>query len=56
MASHASSWPAFTSMSLRNELRSTANGTGDDWESWYENMIPAAKGIYKANTSPLIFF
>jgi hypothetical protein len=56
MASHASSWPAFTSMSLRNELRTTSNGTGDDWVSWYDNMIPAADGINNANTSPLIFF
>jgi hypothetical protein len=56
MAAHAASWPAFTSMSLRNELRTTADGTGDNWVSWYANMIPAADGIYKANTSPLIFF
>ncbi|KAH0336524.1 glycosyl hydrolase family 5 protein-like protein/cellulase, partial [Aureobasidium melanogenum] len=56
MANHAKSWPAFTSMSLRNELRTTANGTGDNWVSWYENMIPAADGINKANPSPLIFF
>jgi hypothetical protein len=56
MASHASSWPAFTSISLRNELRTTANGSGDNWQSWYENMIPAADGINKANPSPLIFF
>jgi len=56
MASHAASWPAFTSMSLRNELRTTADGTGDNWVSWYANMIPAADGIHKANTSPLVFF
>ncbi|THY76616.1 putative endoglucanase E1, partial [Aureobasidium pullulans] len=56
MASHASSWPAFTSISLRNELRTTTNGTGDNWVSWYENMIPAADGIYAANDQPLIFF
>jgi hypothetical protein len=56
MASHASSWPAFTSISLRNELRTTSTGKGDNWVSWYENMIPAADGISHANPSPLIFF
>ncbi|KAI5205944.1 glycoside hydrolase family 5 protein [Aureobasidium subglaciale EXF-2481] len=56
MSSHAKSWPAFTSMSLRNELRTTSNGTGDNWVSWYENMVPAADGINAANPAPLIFF
>lgn len=60
MASHAKAWPAFTSMSLRNELRSTDNSTADtapyDWENWYANMVPAADAINAANPDPLIFY
>jgi hypothetical protein len=56
MATHAASWPAFTSMSLRNELRTTSQNVGNNWVSWYENMVPAATGINKANPSPLIFY
>ncbi|KAI4729504.1 putative endoglucanase E1 [Aureobasidium sp. EXF-10728] len=57
MATHAAaSWPAFTSMSLRNELRTTATGVGDDYISWYENMIAAADAISTASALPLIFF
>lgn len=60
MASHAKSWPALTSISLRNELRSTDNGTSStasyDFQSWYANMLPAADGINAANCDPLIFF
>lgn len=60
MATHAASWPALTSMSLRNELRYTDNSTTANatynWQDWYENVVPAANGINAANPSPLIFF
>lgn len=60
MANHAKSWPALTSMSLRNELRytdssTTANATYG-WPDWYANVVPAANGINAANSIPLIFF
>lgn len=47
-------------MSLRNELRqakdSGNNAAPDDWYDWYQNMIPAATGVYSNNSLPLIFF
>ena len=47
-------------MSLRNELREpTDNATADatyNWQTWYNNTISGAEGIYAANPSPLIFF
>ncbi|KAL1302841.1 hypothetical protein AAFC00_003173 [Neodothiora populina] len=60
MADHIKSWPALTSMSLRNELRFTdvsdsANATYD-WTTWHENVVPAANGINAANPDTLIFF
>lgn len=60
MAAHIKSWPAATSISLRNELRYTDNSTTANatygWPTWYANMIPAADGINAANPDPLIFF
>lgn len=60
MANHAKAWPALTSMSLRNELRYTDNSTSANatygWQTWYEDVVPAADGINAANPTPLIFF
>lgn len=57
MANHARSWTGLASMALRNELRQgDANAQPYTWNSWIENVIPAAMGIYNNNSSPLIFF
>ncbi|KAL4802016.1 glycoside hydrolase superfamily [Aspergillus unguis] len=64
MASHASAWPAFVSIGLRNELREpqTSNGAVKDipgypytWETWYEHMTAAADAVNAANPEALIF-
>ncbi|PSR75014.1 glycoside hydrolase superfamily, partial [Coniella lustricola] len=54
------SWPALTSMSLRNEPREpTDNTTLDDdtynWEYWYTYVKEGAAAINDANPDPLIF-
>ncbi|PIB02826.1 hypothetical protein CB0940_11967 [Cercospora beticola] len=58
MANHAKSWSGFTSISLRNELRQPSSSTARpyNWNSWIENVIPAANGIHSNNSAPLIFF
>ncbi|KXT10897.1 hypothetical protein AC579_9867 [Pseudocercospora musae] len=58
MANHAKSWAGLASMALRNELRqpSNSNTLPYTWNTWIENVIPAANTIYKNKTSPLIFF
>jgi hypothetical protein len=46
-------------MSLRNELRQPANESEAlpyTWNTWIENVIPAANAIHGNNSSPLIFF
>jgi len=58
MADRAKSWPALSSMSLRNELRSPTPGSNADsydWGSWYANVVPAMDGIHTNNSLPLIF-
>lgn len=61
MATHAgNNWQAFTSMSLRNELRNPSpsgpvNATYS-WYYWYPNMVWAANCINYFNPQPLIFF
>jgi len=46
------------SFDLYNELRNTTNPVSYDygWETWYENIIPAAQVVYNANPNVLIFF
>jgi len=59
MAKYAKKWPAFVSISLRNEFRQTNLNNGAkstyNWATWYDNVIPAIKGINEANPDPLIF-
>lgn len=47
-------------MGLRNELRQPTSASNSaapyTWNSWIENMIPAANSVYSSNPSPLIFF
>lgn len=44
---------------MRNELRATDNNAAVtatyNWETWYKNMVAAAKGINAANPDTLIF-
>lgn len=53
-------WPALTSMSLRNEPRepddnSTLDSETYNWESWYTYVKEGASAINTANADPLIF-
>ncbi|PPJ51646.1 hypothetical protein CBER1_08827 [Cercospora berteroae] len=58
MANHAKSWTGLTSMSLRNELREPHSIAAQryTWNTWINNVIPAANGIHSNNSAPLIFF
>ena len=51
------SWTGLASIGLRNELRDPA---GDalpyTWNTWYDNMIPAAESVHGNNSDALIFF
>lgn len=54
-------WPAFTSIAMRNELRSpdsnkTLVSKSYGWPDWYTNVVSAAKIINAANPNALIFF
>ncbi|KAL4915034.1 glycoside hydrolase superfamily [Aspergillus aurantiobrunneus] len=58
MALHASNWPAFTGIGLRNELRQPATSNPDypyGWETWYTEMVSAAEIVIAANPDALIF-
>ncbi|KAL2822453.1 glycoside hydrolase superfamily [Aspergillus granulosus] len=58
MAAHAASWPAFTAIGLRNELRQPATTNPDypyNWETWYREMADAAERVHTANPDALIF-
>ncbi|KAL2865318.1 cellulase family protein [Aspergillus lucknowensis] len=58
MAQHASSWPAFTGIGLRNELREPAAENPEypyTWETWYTEMTSAAETVHAANPDALIF-
>ncbi|KAF2164293.1 glycoside hydrolase family 5 protein [Zasmidium cellare ATCC 36951] len=60
MTRHASNWPSFVSIGLRNELRFPLNNAPVlatyNWAVWYDNMIAAADAVYKTNPEILIFF
>ena len=59
MAEHASKWPALASMSLRNELRepdASSPAQPYTWNTWTENVLPAAEAIHDNNSDVLIFF
>ncbi|KAK5657509.1 hypothetical protein OQA88_3081 [Cercophora sp. LCS_1] len=60
MAKHASSWPALTSMSLRNEPREPSNNaalsrSSYNWQSWYGFVKQGTEAIHSANPDVLIF-
>ncbi|KAL4960516.1 cellulase family protein [Aspergillus stella-maris] len=58
MTLHASNWPAFASIGLRNELREPEVENEEypyDFETWYEHMIDAADTVNAANPEILIF-
>jgi hypothetical protein len=58
MVQHASSWPAFTGIGLRNEFRQPATVNPDypyNWETWYTEMVDAAEIVNTANPNALIF-
>ncbi|KAL4930451.1 cellulase family protein [Aspergillus undulatus] len=58
MARHAASWPAFTGIGLRNELRKPGSANPDypyNWETWYSQMSDAAERVNAANPDALIF-
>ncbi|EKD19006.1 uncharacterized protein L3040_006499 [Drepanopeziza brunnea f. sp. 'multigermtubi'] len=60
MATHGKSWPALTSIGMRNELRKPSNNASLQatygWPLWYTNMVSASQTIHAANPTPLIFF
>ena len=49
-------WPTYSSIGLRNELRSATNAEPVDWYTWYVHMTEAADAVYKADPDGLIFF
>ncbi|KAI9373029.1 glycoside hydrolase superfamily [Aspergillus egyptiacus] len=61
MAAHAASWPAFTGIGLRNELREPTGSSSPnpaypyDWATWYAEMMDAADRVHAANPDALIF-
>lgn len=59
MAKHAASWPALTSMSLRNEPREPTNNAAlarasYNWQSWYGFIKQGAEAVHSANKDVLI--
>lgn len=60
MVNHGKSWPALTSIGMRNELRNPTNNatlaTTYNWGVWYTNMVAASKAINAANPDILITF
>ncbi|KAI9048165.1 hypothetical protein LZ554_007960 [Drepanopeziza brunnea f. sp. 'monogermtubi'] len=60
MATHGKSWPALTSIGMRNELRKPSNNAALEatygWPLWYTNMVSASQTINDANPTLLIFF
>ncbi|KAL2016409.1 hypothetical protein VTK56DRAFT_3794 [Thermocarpiscus australiensis] len=60
MANHGKSWPALTSIGLRNEPRDPTNNpslsrSSYNWQSWYAYMKQGAAAVHAANPNPLIF-
>ncbi|KAL2070836.1 hypothetical protein VTL71DRAFT_13862 [Oculimacula yallundae] len=60
MVKHGKSWPALTSIGMRNELRKPqANDTllaTYNWGVWYTNMVAASKVVNAANPDILVVF
>jgi aryl-phospho-beta-D-glucosidase BglC (GH1 family) len=58
MAAHAASWDAFTSIGLRNELRTPDTENAEypyNWATWYDEVVDAADVVHAANPDALIF-
>ncbi|KAH6637132.1 glycoside hydrolase superfamily [Chaetomium tenue] len=60
MAEHGKSWPALTSIGLRNEPREPTNNpslsrSSYNWQAWYGFMRQGADAVHAANPSLLIF-
>ncbi|EFQ30340.1 beta-1,6-galactanase [Colletotrichum graminicola] len=60
MAEHGKSWPAFVSMSLRNELRQASDNpdlvaASYHWQDWYEYIKLGTDAINGANPDVLIY-
>ncbi|CZS89012.1 related to cellulase [Rhynchosporium graminicola] len=60
MVKHGKSWPALTSIGMRNELRDPVNNATlrptYNWSVWYTNMVAASKIINAANPDLLVLF
>ncbi|AEO58520.1 glycoside hydrolase family 5 protein [Thermothelomyces thermophilus ATCC 42464] len=60
MAEHGKSWPALTSIGLRNEPREPTSNpalaqSSYNWQSWYRYMRQGADAVHGANPDLLIF-
>ncbi|KAH7382626.1 glycosyl hydrolase family 5 protein-like protein/cellulase [Phaeosphaeria sp. MPI-PUGE-AT-0046c] len=58
MADHSKKWPNMVSLGLRNELRKPDNAGSSlpyNWATWYDQMMPVATAVNKANPNILIF-
>ncbi|KAJ3205674.1 hypothetical protein HDU82_005035 [Entophlyctis luteolus] len=59
MAKRGADWGNLMSIGLRNELRNVSNNAAIsktyNWETWYANMIPAAKAVHDANNDVIVF-
>ncbi|KAI5291510.1 hypothetical protein KEM52_000144, partial [Ascosphaera acerosa] len=52
-------FPSWSSVGLRNELRSATHSSDTepyDWYTWYQHMTAAADAVHSATSKPLIFF
>ncbi|KAF2184030.1 glycoside hydrolase family 5 protein [Zopfia rhizophila CBS 207.26] len=57
IAKHAKeNWPTFSSVGLRNELRSATGAEPYDWYTWYVHMTAAADAVHESDPDALIFF
>lgn len=60
ISSKGKSWPALTSIGMRNELRNPTNNATlaatYNWGVWYTNMVAASKVINAANPDILVTF
>ncbi|KAK0610151.1 glycoside hydrolase superfamily [Bombardia bombarda] len=60
MAEHGTSWPALTSMALRNEPREptsspSVSSSSYNWQSWYTFIKQGAEAVHAKNPGVLIF-
>lgn len=58
MADHGKKWPNLVSIGLRNEFRKPDNAGSSlayNWSTWYDQVMPTANLVNKANPNILIF-